>query len=75
MIIIQKNNSVTEVEYIDKSENVPPTDGTEQQRRKSDLQLRPTATLQALVDDSNCDLEKLKLNPGDIADEIMHQTL
>ena len=75
MIVMQKNNSVTEVEYIDKSENVPPIDGTEQQHRKSDLQLRPTATLQALVDDSNCDLEKLKLNPGDIADEIMHQTL
>ena len=59
MIAMQKNNSVTEVEYIDKSENVPPTDGIEQQHRKSDLQLRPTATLQALVDDSNCDLEKL----------------
>ena len=75
MIVIQKNNSVTEVEYVDKSENVPPTYGTKQQRRKSDLQLRPTGTLQPLVDDSNCDLEKLKLNPGDIADEIMHQTL
>ena len=44
MITMQKNNSVTEVEYIGKSENVPLTDGTEQQCRKSDLQLRPIAT-------------------------------
>ena len=35
------------------------------------MELRPTATPQALVDDSNCDLEKLKLNPDDIADEII----
>ena len=56
-------------------QNAPPTDGTEQQHRKSDMELRPTATLQALVDDSNCDLEKLKLNPNDIDDEIMYQTL
>ena len=47
----------------------------QQQRRKSDLELRPTATLQALVDDSNCDFKKLKLNPNDTADEIMYQTL
>ena len=45
------------------------------QRRKSDLELRPTATLQALVDDSNCDFKKLKLNPNDTADETMYQTL
>ena len=75
MIVTQKNNSVIEVEYTDKSENAPPTDGTEHQRRKSDLELRPTATLQALVDDSNCDFKKLKLNPNDTADEIMYQTL
>ena len=75
MIAMHKNNSIAEVEYMDKSENEPPTYGAEQQRRKSDLELRPTATLQALVDDSNCDLEKLKLNPDDIADGIMYQTL
>ena len=76
MIIMQKkNSSVAEVEYIGKPENALPTDGTEQQHKKSDLELRPTTTLQALVDDSNCDLEKLKLNPDDIADEIMYQTL
>ena len=39
------------------------------------MELRPTATLQALVDDSNCDFKKLKLNPNDTADEIMYQTL
>ena len=39
------------------------------------MELRPTTTLQALVDDSNCDLEKLRLNPNDIDDEIMYQTL
>ena len=29
LIVMQKNNSVAEVEYIDKSENAPPIDGIE----------------------------------------------
>ena len=45
---MQKSNSVAEVEYIDKSENASPTDGTEQQRRKSDQELDLTAPPQAV---------------------------
>ena len=70
MIVMQKSNSIAEVEYIDKLENASPTDGTEQQHRKFDQELDLTAPPQAPVDDLNHDPEKLKLNLSDNADEV-----
>ena len=72
---MQKSNSVAEVEYIDKSENASPTDGTEQQRRKSDQELDLTAPPQASVDDSSCNSETPELSWSAFADEVVRQNL
>ena len=47
----KKSNSVIEFEYIDKSENASPTNGIEQQYKRSNLKLDIAASPQASVDD------------------------
>ena len=58
----KKSNSVIEFEYIDKSENASPTNGIEQQYKRSNLKLDIAASPQASVDDLSYGYEQLDLS-------------
>ena len=58
----KKSNSVIEFEYIDKFENASPTNGIEQQYKRSNLKLYIAASPQASVDDLSYGYEKLDLS-------------
>ena len=58
----KKSNSVVELEYIDKSENASPTNGIEQQYRRSDLKVDFATSPQASIDDLSYGYEKLDLS-------------